>query len=225
MEFHADLYKRAFSKLTASPDQMKEVILMTEKKRPKRFIFRRVVVTAAVLALTFALAAAANAATGGALLGRVIYYASYMRDGQHVGEITVEVNDDNGVGGANTGSYEIVQEGEDGKALFVHIDENGNRTTQSIDLTSAPGAQVPVFRLEDSNGGLKEVEMTGLRLDEAHEAVTLQYKDAQGKEASAVLVLPQDCKGFESIGALLAEKGTVTGQTEDGRRFEIAGKE
>ncbi|MCI8396038.1 MAG: hypothetical protein HFE89_05580, partial [Acutalibacter sp.] len=46
------LYKQTFSKLVPSPQLIQEVLDMTEtKKRPKKFILRRLVVAALVVAL------------------------------------------------------------------------------------------------------------------------------------------------------------------------------
>ena len=60
-----ELYQRTFSRLKPSPEFGKELLTMTENmKRPKRFVARRLIAIAAVLALVFALAMGANAATG-----------------------------------------------------------------------------------------------------------------------------------------------------------------
>lgn len=226
MEFHTDLYKRAFSKLTASPDRIKEVIEMTENKKPKRFILRRAAVTASVVALAFAVAAAANAASGGALLARVISSSSYVQGDQCITEMVIEVDDGDAAGGAGYGQYEIEQKGEDGKAILFHLDENGNRVdSQEIDLEDASGVTFPVFRLEDSQGSLAPIEVSHMELDEDHEKITIRYKDASGGESTAVLVVPESHKGFASFGELLAEQGGLTGQTEDGRQFEITAGE
>lgn len=222
MEFHTDLYKRTFSKLTASPDQIKEVIEMTENRKPKKFVLRRLVVTASALALVFVLAAAANAASGGALLARVISFSSYVQGDQYMTEMVIEVDGD-AAGGQ--GQYEIEQKGEDGKAILFHLDENGNRVdSQEIELEDASGAKSPVFRLEDSQGSLASIEVSHMELDEDHEKITIRYKDASGGESAAVLVVPESHKGFASFGELLAEQGGLTGQTEDGRQFEIAAR-
>ena len=42
MEFYTDLYKRAFSKVKASPEKMQEVIAMTENKRKPRRTARQI---------------------------------------------------------------------------------------------------------------------------------------------------------------------------------------
>lgn len=60
-----ELYQRTFSRLKPSPEFGKELLTMTENmKRPKKFVARRLIAIAAVLALVFALAMGANAATG-----------------------------------------------------------------------------------------------------------------------------------------------------------------
>ena len=69
MEPNKDLYQSAVSRLKASPELKEKILDATEQKRkPKKFVWRRAVVVAAVAALLFALAMGANAATGGELL-------------------------------------------------------------------------------------------------------------------------------------------------------------
>lgn len=65
MKPNKELYQRTFSRLKPSPEFGKELLTMTENvKRPKKFVVRRLIAIAAVLALVFALAMGANAATG-----------------------------------------------------------------------------------------------------------------------------------------------------------------
>ncbi len=74
------LYQETFSHVKASPALRKELLSMTEKTRkPKKFVLRKLLVAAAVLALAFALAMGANAATNGALF-------------EFIGMISVEVD-------------------------------------------------------------------------------------------------------------------------------------
>lgn len=88
-----ELFQRTFSKLTASPLILQEVITMTEsKKKPKKFILRRLVVAALVLALVFALAMGANAATGGKLFHHVATFLTYSEDGTTIA-LSVDVED------------------------------------------------------------------------------------------------------------------------------------
>jgi len=86
MELNKELYQRTFSKLKASPELGKELLAMTEKTRkPKKFVLRRLAVAAAVMALAFALAMGANAATGGELMGTVLKYVkSVTIDGSEI---------------------------------------------------------------------------------------------------------------------------------------------
>lgn len=66
MEPNKELYRNAFSRLTASPELKEKILAATEQtQKPKRFVLRRVLVVAAVAALLFALAMGASAAIGG----------------------------------------------------------------------------------------------------------------------------------------------------------------
>lgn len=83
MEYGNELFQRTFSHLRASPRLREELLAMTEQKtnerKPKRYVARRLLVTAMVLALAFALAMGANAATDGELyeatIGKLVGYA------------------------------------------------------------------------------------------------------------------------------------------------------
>lgn len=80
MKLDKELYQQTFSRLTAPSQLRKELLAMTEqtekKRRPKKFILRRLVVAAMVMALAFALAMGANAATDGELFGYVAEYVT-----------------------------------------------------------------------------------------------------------------------------------------------------
>lgn len=85
MELDRKLYQKTFSHLKASPDLGKAVVELEEKRRkPKRFLMRRALVAAAVLALAFALALGANAASGGGLFGPLQSIAMFFADGEQV---------------------------------------------------------------------------------------------------------------------------------------------
>ena len=71
MEFYTDLYKRAFSKVKASPEKIQEVIAMTEDKRKPRRIVRRLLIAAMISALALLAAVGANAASGGEIFTHV----------------------------------------------------------------------------------------------------------------------------------------------------------
>ena len=71
MEFYTDLYKRAFSKVKASPEKMQEVIAMTENKRKPRRTARRMLAVAAIAALAVLTAVGASAAQGGYIFTHV----------------------------------------------------------------------------------------------------------------------------------------------------------
>lgn len=70
MEFYPELYKRAFSRLTASPEKIQEVLTMTEKKQPHK-LAKRLLIAAAIAVLLAAAAVGANAASGGRIFSRV----------------------------------------------------------------------------------------------------------------------------------------------------------
>ncbi len=127
------LYKQTFSKLVPSPQLIQEVLDMTEtKKKPKRFILRRLVVAALVMALAAALAMGANAATGGEFFKGVISIVSYSEDGETI-MMTV---DPNALEGAEDGEpIEFsIEEQEDGKAFIFYADKDGKTVTQEIEL-------------------------------------------------------------------------------------------
>lgn len=66
-------YRQAFAKLKAPPQLETEVLRMTgQKRRPKKFIARRLAVAALAAALMGALAIGANAAAGGSWWGEFI---------------------------------------------------------------------------------------------------------------------------------------------------------
>lgn len=75
MELDRDLYQRAFSKITLSESKREEILKMTEQaKKPKKWIGRKLLITAAAMALAAALAMGANAASGGELGERFVDY-------------------------------------------------------------------------------------------------------------------------------------------------------
>ncbi len=109
------LYKQTFSKLTVSPQIIQEVIDMTETKRkPKKFILRRLIVAALVMALAFALAMGANAATNGELFKSAVSVFSFTsEDGEN---IVVAINSD------------LVEEREeDGKVIYSFTEKYGEK--------------------------------------------------------------------------------------------------
>ncbi len=78
MEFYPDLYKRAFSRLTASPEKMQEVFRMTENKRKPK-LAKRALVAAAIAVMVVATAIGANAASGGKIFSRVTGLIEYAQ--------------------------------------------------------------------------------------------------------------------------------------------------
>ena len=76
MEFDRELYRRAFSRVKASPEMLRnlpEVTDMTEKKRP--WLGRKLLIAAVITALMALAALGANAAMGGEAFSRVIGFS------------------------------------------------------------------------------------------------------------------------------------------------------
>ncbi len=136
------LYKQTFSKLVPSPQLIQEVLDMTEtKKRPKKFILRRLVVAALVVALAAALAMGANAATGGEFFKSVISIVSYSEDGE---TILMTVDSDSLDAAAEDGEpiyFSIEDEGND-KAFIMYRDKDGKDVKQEIKLPEEAGMEV-----------------------------------------------------------------------------------
>ena len=134
-----ELYQRTFSRLKPSPKFGKELLTMTENvKRPKKFVMRRLIAIAAVLALVFALAMGANAATGGELyeatIGRLVYTLKmddgsvarvYQGETDEGGKVSFIIEEDRVEGG-----YKLKAQpdpsAEYEKSVEVETDENGN---------------------------------------------------------------------------------------------------
>lgn len=212
MEFNKELYQRALSRVKASPEKIQEVIDMTENRGTKR-IARKLLVAVAVTALAVLTAMGANAATGGQLFARIVSYTE-SADGS-TAEMMVEI-DDGALESGQVQDFTLYEAGDDGKATLTYRDENGKEVRQEIDLDQVPSARPPILRL---NG--KEAAVTGAELDQEKGTAAVRYLDGDGQEASAVLVLPEDCRSFESLNQLLAEKGTIRGQTQAGEDYEI----
>lgn len=135
MKPNKELYQRAFSRLKASPELGKEILAMTEKvKRPKRFVARRLIAIATVLALIFALAMGANAATGGELyeatIGRLVY--------------TLKMDDGN-----IARIYE--GKGEDGHVNFIIKEEGGASSSDEDGFVCGRSYEVEVETEENGN--------------------------------------------------------------------------
>lgn len=148
MEPSKDLFQRTFSRLRSSPELRKELIAMTEQTRkPKKFILRRLVAVAAVMALICALAMGANAASGGELydstLGRLV---ATLRLEEGDGELRLYCQDGEGEGNATWVAVEKYEEdsadGEEGNyahEITMEMDENGNVTVNGEPVeTPAP---------------------------------------------------------------------------------------
>lgn len=130
------LFKQTFSKLTASPQIIQEVIDMTETKKTKRFILRRLVVAALVTAMVFALAMGANAATGGGLFRSIIHYTVVGDDGtSYALAIDAEALDKAGEEGAITYTF-MDKDGE--KTQMMYRDSEGNVVLKDVDLSDSP---------------------------------------------------------------------------------------
>lgn len=135
-----ELYQRTFSRLKPSPEFGKELLTMTENvKRPKKFVARRLIAIAAVLALVFALAMGANAATGGELyeatIGRLVY--------------TLKMDDGN-----IARIYE--GKGEDGHVNFIIKEEGGASSSDEDGFVCGRSYEVEVET--DENGNIVSVQ-------------------------------------------------------------------
>ncbi len=150
------LYKQTFSKLVPSPQLIQEVLDMTEtKKRPKKFILRRLVVAALVMALATALAMGANAATGGELFKGVVSFVSYSEDGEAI-MVTV---DSDALEAAEDGDVEYfsIEEKGSGQGRIVYKDKDGNTVIEDIELPDKPSKEI----LEDARKEGIAVEVRG----------------------------------------------------------------
>lgn len=128
------LYKQTFSKLVPSPQLIQEVLDMTEtKKKPKRFILRRLVVAALVVALAAALAMGANAATGGELFKGVISFVTYSEDGETI-TVTVDADALEEAEDGDVEDYFSIEEKGSGQGLIVYKDKDGNTVMKEIKL-------------------------------------------------------------------------------------------
>ncbi len=151
MKLEKESYRQTFSQLKASPELRKELLAMTEKtektRRPKKFVLRRLAVAAAVMALAFALAMGANAATGGELyevtIGKLVCTLSTDDGGtaqlyeneSGEGFVIIERPGDTDSEASETG-------GEDtdvicGRTYEVEVDDDGH-ITMNEDVYSAP---------------------------------------------------------------------------------------
>ncbi len=145
------LYRETFSHVKVSPALRKELLSMAGKTRkPKKFVLRKLLVAAAVLALAFALAMGANAATNGALF-EFIGMTSVVVDGKNYDAALYHGTSESGLD-----TYVITPKGDNGDNIewdwadsssteksyaevdddgkVVYTDENGN------EISSAPEA-------------------------------------------------------------------------------------
>ena len=128
------LYKQTFSKLVPSPQLIQEVLDMTEtKKRPKKFILRRLVVAALVVALAAALAMGANAATGGELFKGVASFVTYSEDGETI-TVTIDFDALEEAEDGDVEDYFSIKEKGSGQTLIVYKDKDGNTVMKEIKL-------------------------------------------------------------------------------------------
>lgn len=150
------LYKKTFSKLVPSPQLIQEVLDMTEtKKRPKKFILRRLVVAALVVALAAALAMGANAATGGELFKGVASFVTYSEDGETI-MVTVDFDALEGAEDGDVEDFSIEEKGS-GQGLIVYKDKDGNTVIEDIELPDKPSKEI----LEDARKEGIAVEVRG----------------------------------------------------------------
>lgn len=126
-ELDKDLFRQTFSKVKASPDTLKEAIKMTEmQSKPKKFILRRLAVAALVLALAFALAMGANAATNGELFKTVSTFVTIQDDGSAVTWAVNQKSLENTSEDAPL--YFEFADGNGSHSALIYKDEDGNFT-------------------------------------------------------------------------------------------------
>ncbi len=141
------LFKQTFSKLTVSPQFIQEVIEMTEtKKGPKKFILRRLLIAALAVALAFALAMGANAASGGELFESVVSFVSYTVDGQAIA-FAVNSNALEEIEEDGTVVYHFKETG-DGKMVMGYKSNDGKTSLIEIEPGSTPQELVDQLRDE-----------------------------------------------------------------------------
>ncbi len=129
------LYRETFSYIKASPALRKELLSMTEKtKRSKKFVLRRLLVAAAVLALVFALAMGANAATNGALF-------------EFIGMASVEVD------GGSQDVYMYHGKSESGMDTYVFTLDDGNAYRVEQDGADSSDTEETYTEVETDDGG------------------------------------------------------------------------
>lgn len=152
------LFKQTFAKLTVSPQIIQEVIDMTEtKKRPKRFILRRLIVAALVLALAFALAMGANAATDGGLFKSMFSFVTYTEDGQ---AIAIGI-DAECISMAEDGLlYTITEDGKE-SATVAYRDSEGNFVLDDFRLPEDITKIVGVGGIKDGSAAKEESPAAG----------------------------------------------------------------
>ena len=175
MEIKKELYQKTFSRLKSSPELGKEILTMTEKTRkPKKFILRRVIVVAAVMALLFALAMGANAATGGELFGKLVWThhsddGSTVRvyegrgDGDHLDYVAVEWDSPDN----EDGSAETLE-----KAVEVQVEFDGDEQQ---------GMKIKGYQVQEAKDGSLTSESFEVETDENGEFV---YKEVEGGTSS-----------------------------------------
>lgn len=129
---------------------------MTEtKKRPKKFILRRLVVAALVVALAAALAMGANAATGGELFKGVASFVTYSEDGETI-MVTVDFDALEGAEDGDVEDFSIEEKGS-GQGRIVYKDKDGNTVIEDIELPDKPSKEI----LEDARKEGIAVEVGG----------------------------------------------------------------
>ncbi len=142
-------YQKAFSQLKISPELRKELLAMTEKtektRKPKKFAMRRLAVAAAVMALAFALAMGANAATGGEMFGSIVNYVQSwtMPDGSKVDMYQGKLK-------------------ESGETVFFSIETEGDNVGKAIGIDLPEDeSENPIITYEDQDGNVVTHQFKG----------------------------------------------------------------
>ena len=146
---------------------------MTEETRkPKKFMLRRVIAIAAAMALLFALAMGANAATGGELFGKLVYtlnldngVTARVYQTEESGPLSVE---------PKTGHYTVVE--WDSPDDSAETPEKALEVTVEFDGDEQKGMKIKGYKVTEAEDGSLTSESFETEVDENGEFVTKEVE-------------------------------------------------
>ncbi len=149
MSLEREKFQTVFSHLRPSPGLREEILSMTEqKKKPQKRVLRRLLITAAIMALAVAVAMGANAATGGELYEATI--------GKWVGTLSVDDGGKAELYANEDGSFTIVEHPDD--ADNEAAESSGNVACARVYAVETDEDGVDSGKeAEDSNGEKRKV--------------------------------------------------------------------